>query len=344
MMFTTSVRRIPFVSLRSYSTAPGPKASIKLVGELRKRTDVSLSKARDALTATDNNVDAALKWLEEDLAVSGAQKAAKVQDRSTQEGLVCVSILSPGVASGPGPHGVRAAMVELNCETDFVGRGQLFAQLVGDIAHTAAFISEPRGTEKFMQSCSLDTLLGAPLLSPQNTNLSSRSTVGSAIRDLIAKVGENVSLRRAVAMVADPMPPSQMNLGLRAAGYLHGSIDTPSQGRIGSLALLALKSPQLRKLIASEAFRGDLEKLERSIARQIVGFETLSVRSQDGNAAETALYNQPFMMMAGAPSDEAVRVVLERWAKQRNMSVESDDGSGVEVLEFAKWTVGETLD
>lgn len=342
-MFTTTARRVPFASLRSYSTTTGPKASIKLVAELRKRTDVSLSKARDALTATDNNVTAALEWLQNDLAVSGAQKAAKVQDRSTQEGLICVSVLSRGIGSGPGANGVRAAMVELNCETDFVGRGQLFAQLVGDITHTAAFISEPQGSETFMRPCSLDTLLGAPLLSLQNTNPSSGSTVGSAIHDLIAKVGENVSLRRAISVVNDPMPISQSTIGLRAMGYLHGSIDEPSQGRIGSLALLALKSPELRAIIASEAFRGDLEKLERSLARQIVGFDTRSIRSQSGSEDDTALYNQPFMMMAGAPSDEAVRVVLERWAKERKMVTESDDGSGVEVLEFAKWTVGEAL-
>jgi elongation factor Ts len=344
MSITFATRRIPLVLFRSYSVANTPKASINRVAELRKRTDVSLSKAREALIATGDCVEAALDWLQKDLAVSGARKAAKVLDRSAQEGLIGVSILSRGMGPGANAKGVRAAMVELNCETDFVGRNQLFGQLVTDIAHTAAFISEPQGSQSFLRPCSLDMLRDAPLLSPQNTDPHSGSTVGSAINDLIAKVGEKVSLRRAISVVHDPLPPSQSTLGLRVASYLHGTLNTPSQGRIGSLALLALKSSELRALAGSQTFRDDLEKLERSLARQIVGFNTRCIHSSDSKD-EKALYNQPFMMLAGGPTEETVRVILERWAKERELTAEASesDNSGIEVLEFVKWTVGEDL-
>ncbi|KAJ2927497.1 hypothetical protein H1R20_g9598, partial [Candolleomyces eurysporus] len=76
-----------------YSTA-AEKPSLKLVAELRKRTEVSIVKAREALSASGNDVDAALDWLQKDLVASGAKKAAKVGGRATNEGLISTSVLS----------------------------------------------------------------------------------------------------------------------------------------------------------------------------------------------------------------------------------------------------------
>src|ERR1700742_1054761 len=96
-----SPRPIPRVAgqaFRSFSSSPPSftKANIKLVAELRKRTEVSLSKAKEGLTVTNNDVDAALDWLENDLVTSGAKKKEKVQGRTAGEGLVGVRILSNG--------------------------------------------------------------------------------------------------------------------------------------------------------------------------------------------------------------------------------------------------------
>jgi len=81
-------------AFRSFSSSSPSftKANIKLVAELRKRTEVSLSKAKEALTATNNDVEAALEWLEKDLIASGAKKKEKVQDRTAGEGLIGVSV------------------------------------------------------------------------------------------------------------------------------------------------------------------------------------------------------------------------------------------------------------
>ena len=84
-----SIRATGLSSIRLYSTAaPPPKPSVKLIAELRKLTEVSISKAREALTATNNDVDAAFKWLQDDLVASGAKKAEKLADRTTKQGLV----------------------------------------------------------------------------------------------------------------------------------------------------------------------------------------------------------------------------------------------------------------
>ncbi|KAF9245835.1 elongation factor TS-domain-containing protein [Melanogaster broomeanus] len=321
-----------------YSTASS-KPSLQLVAQLRKLTDVPISKAREALSAGGNNVEAALEWLEKDMAASGAQKAAKVAGREAREGLVSVCVLSAGSRSSAlSGSGLRAAMVELNCETDFVARNDLFTQLAADIAHTTAFITEHGDSLNFIRPCSLDVINDAPLLSQRDSNLRPASTVSSSIRDLIAKVGEKVSLKRAVAVVHNPLQDHSGTLGLRMASYLHGATSSGCQGRIGSLAILALKAPNLGTQLASESFMQDIERLERAVARQIAGFETRCIQSTPGD--ETALYNQPFMMTGG---QDSVHSVLKNWSRERGMVREGEDG-GVEVLEFAKWTVGEEVD
>ncbi|KAG2156588.1 elongation factor TS-domain-containing protein [Suillus bovinus] len=317
------------------------RPSLQHVAQLRKLTEVSISKAREALSQTNNDIQQALEWVKNDLAASGLKKAANVQSRETREGLISVCILSGGSRgkTALGGGSIRAAMVELNCETDFVGRNVLFGQLAADIAHTAAFITEPTDSSTIIRSCSLDVLNDAPLLSRNNPSSHSPSTVSSSIRDLIAKVGEKVSLKRAVTVVQNSYLGQSPNLGLRIASYLHGSVGSAPQGRIGSLAVLALQSPELARRLESETFIKDLERLERALARQITGFDTRSIKDGD----ETALYNQPFMMLGGESANVPVRLAIENWSKQQGLVQDGEEG-GIEVLEFAKWSVGDVIE
>jgi elongation factor Ts len=357
------VRPLALSSFRFFSTNAG-KPPLKLVAELRKLTEVSITKARDALAASNNDLSAALNWLQNDLAISGAKKAAKIAHRTAGEGLVGASVLSRGTGSSPG--GVRAALVELNCETDFVARNALFGRLVADVAHTAAFLAESGSgsgpdepyrheheheRKTYIHPVPRDRLLDAPLLSAEGERLEEFSsskagagarngTVGNAIRDAIAKLGENIVLQRAVSVVHDPVPRLRGDLGLRVASYTHGGV-SPSQGRIGALALIALKSPRLTPLLSSLDFRQELERIERSLARQIVGFDTLAIRGEEG-----ALYDQPFMMFGDAHEGETVGAGLARWARQKLLVVDTDgaEAGGVEVVEFVKWTVDGSSD
>ncbi|KAJ7754936.1 elongation factor Ts, mitochondrial [Mycena maculata] len=318
-------------SLRNYSTSGPEKPSLKLVAELRKLTEVPIMKAREALSASNNDIQTALEWLKTDLVTSGAKKAAKVQDRHTGEGLVSVAMLSAGNGPRAG-NGVRAAMIELNCETDFVGRNELFGKLAADIAHTAAFMSEPADFQPYP----IDILNDTPLLSTVNPNPDPTATVATAIRDMISKVGEKIALRRAVTVFHEQT--QNPDNGRRLISYLHGSVNNPKQGRVGVLGLLQLSTPQFRKQFATPEFCDALERLERSLARQIVGFETRSIRSPKGSKDETALYEQPFMI-SGDLSGKLVGEALAFWAAARGMS-----NTGLEVTRFAKWTVGEPLD
>jgi elongation factor Ts len=328
----------------TYSTATPPssqKIPLALVAELRKQTTVSISKAREALTQSNGSIPGALEWLQHDLIATGTAKAAKVSSRATNEGLVGVSILSHGAGLNT-VGGVRAAMIELNCETDFVGRNELFAKLAMDVAHTAAFISEAtdKGQARFA-ALSLEQLRDAPLLSHNDPSAAPTGTVSTAIRDTIVKVGENISLRRASAIVEDAPIAPKADSAHRLGSYVHGALHGLSCGRVASLALLNLRSPHLSKFLRDEAARTQLSLLERSVARQIVGFDTVSIKNSPENASEEqVLYTQPFITLAGEFNGLPVEEALKKWSASTGLVGEGEEG-GVEVLDFLKWSVGE---
>ena len=315
---------------------------------------MSITKAREALAASNNDVSTALAWLQNDLAVSGAQKAAKIAHRATGEGLIGASILARGTGSTTGHGGVRAALVEINCETDFVARNAVFSRLVADVAHTTAFLAEPESNSSSnnIRNVPRGLLLDAPLLSAEGPTPSpvaalSNGTVSDAIRAAVAKLGENIVLQRAAAVAYDPVPPARSELGLRVAAYAHGNVgaqlpQSQAQGRVAALALVALRCPRLRELLGALEFREDLERVERALARQIVGFDTRTIRGEE----EGALYGQPFMMLGGALEGETVEAGLARWAREKGMVFDTDAGDtgGIQVVEFLKWTVGESPD
>ncbi|KAG8758532.1 Elongation factor Ts, mitochondrial [Ceratobasidium sp. 428] len=344
------------------------KASIKLVAEIRKITDnqVSFAKAKEALLATQNDFDAALAWLEEDSIVSGAKKAAKVASRIANDGLVGIAVLSDGSSGvrGAGATGVRAAMVEVNCETDFVARNELFTRLVADIAHTAAYLGEepsssPSSLTKsgFILPFPVDMLSAAPLISTPSSSspvsLDPSRTVSSVIQEATAKIGEKISLRRACTFIGPALPPNS-TLALRVGNYIHQSSSTqPQAGKIGTLVALALKSNRLPQFMAAGG-DNEVRTMGRALARQIVGLNAQSVeassasRGAAGDASSTVLYAQPFMMRPGGSSEASVRTSLNEWAHEKGLvsvagSSQAEE-DGLEVLEFVKWNVGEGIE
>ena len=345
-------RRSPaFTIARCYSSIPPTKPSISLIAELRKQTQVSLSKAREALEHSNNSIPDALLWLEKDMVSSGQSKLDKVGSRSTTQGVISMSVLSEGGGLRTA-GGVRAAMIELNCETDFVGRNDLFARLALDIAHTAAFISEARNNingdpQVDFNLLSVDQLKDAPLISHSDPGAKYNGTVHTAIRDTIVKVGENISLRRATSIVEDQSLQSPITSALRLGSYVHGSLHSTSCGQIGALALISLRSPRLPRLMTLKQFRENLCTLERSLARQIIAFPTLkSIRPASENHEEEALYKQQFITFPGDLSSTLVEEALAKWSISEGLTNPGQDEgseSGIDVLHFVRWGVGDKI-
>jgi elongation factor Ts len=167
--------------------------SAAMVKELRDQTGAGMMDCKAALNESGGNLDAAVDWLRK----KGLSKAAKKAGRVAAEGLVGVALSAN-----------KGIMVEVNSETDFVARNDLFQGLVKMIADAA-----------------LDA--GADV----NKILAARAgsiSIADAIADTIAKVGENMTLRRA----------AELAVGKGAvASYVHSSV-ADGLGRIGVIVAL----------------------------------------------------------------------------------------------------------
>jgi len=167
--------------------------SAAMVKELRDQTGAGMMDCKAALSETGGNLEAAVDWLRK----KGLSKAAKKAGRVAAEGLV-------GVAVGA----TKGILVEVNSETDFVARNDLFQGLVKMVADAA-----------LDAGANVDKILAAK---------AGGITIDEAIADTIAKIGENMSLRRA----------AELAVGKGAIGsYVHNAV-SDGLGRIGVLVAL----------------------------------------------------------------------------------------------------------
>jgi len=167
-----------------------------LVKDMREKTGAGMMDCKKALTETDGDIEVAIDWLRK----KGLAAAAKKSGRVAAEGLV-------GVASAPG----KAAVVEVNAETDFVARNETFQAFVETVAKIALEVGD-----------NLDAINAAAFPG-------SGRTVAEELTHLIATIGENMNLRRAKVLT---VPQGVV------ATYMHGALK-PGLGKIGVLAAVA---------------------------------------------------------------------------------------------------------
>lgn len=198
-----------------------------MVKELREKTGVGMMDCKKALNENNGNLEEAIDWLR----TKGLAKAAKKAGRVAAEGLV-------GVAAS----GTKAAVIELNSETDFVARNDAFQALVKNIATVALSVDGD-----------IDALAKADY--PVGDR-----TIEAEVTDAIATIGENMTLRRAASL--------QVDNGV-VATYIHNAI-ADGIGKIG--VLVALESTgDTDKLIA----------FGRQVAMHIAAINPLAVSSDE---------------------------------------------------------------
>jgi len=173
-----------------------------LVKDLRERTGAGMMECKKALVEVDGDIEAAIDLMRK----SGAAKADKKAGRVAAEGLIVFKSSADGK---------KAAMVEINCETDFVTKGEDFLNFSAAVAQTTLD----------NMPADIDALLALPMDGGDN--------VADTTKTLIAKVGENMNVRRFVAKSTDGV----------LACYMHG-------GRIGVLVELQGGDEALAKDIA----------------------------------------------------------------------------------------------
>jgi len=261
------------------------------VKQLRERTGAGMMECKKALVETQGDLDAAAELMRK----SGLAKADKKAARVAAEGAIVVHRL-----------GKSAAMVEVNCETDFVARSEEFQAFAGDVAKAALEHPAP----------SVDALVQLDV---------NGSTLEERRRALIAKIGENIAVRRFVRVSA----PGALG------DYLHGA-------RIGSLVALEGGNEALARDLAmhvaainpayidASAVPGDVLDKEREILTEQTKGEKkppeIIAKMVEGRLrkylAEITLLGQPFV--------KDPETTVEKLLKT----------SGARVVEFVRYEVG----
>jgi elongation factor Ts len=205
--------------------------SASLVKELREKTGAGMMDCKNALTSANNDIEHAVKILRE----KGLARAAKKTSRIAAEGLIGIKVA-----------GSKAAIVELNCETDFVARNDDFKSLVDDMAKTAINYAKTNALE--VDGAELNDVPAA----------SNGQQVQSLINDKIAVIGEKIALRRfAVLSNADVY-----------GAYIHGA------GSIGVLVAANLNDASLAK-------NTEVEQAMRDIAMHVAAASPLFIEESD---------------------------------------------------------------
>lgn len=285
-------------------------ASVK---ELRERTGAGMMDCKKALAENNGEMEASIDWLR----AKGLAAAAKKAGRTAAEGLV-----------GAVVEGNRGAVVEVNSETDFVAKNEIFQDFVRNVAKLAL----EHGTDV--------EALGAAQY-PEG------GTVQEKLTDNIAKIGENQSLRRAAVL--------EVNEGA-VVPYVHNAV-TPGLGKIGVLVALESAAPAetlqaLGKQIAMhvaaahpQALSADdldaaLVERERAIAmekaRESGKPENIIEKMVEGGLAkfrkENALLTQLFVMDNKTPVAEVVA------------SAAKEAGTGIQLIGFVRFQLGEGIE
>ena len=266
------------------------------VKELRERTGAGMMECKKALTQTGGDIEAAVEWLRK----QGLAKADKKADRVAAEGRIVL-----GQAAG------KAVLVEINSETDFVAKDENFLAFADNIARSA------------LDAKDIDALKAAAF--------PTGGSVEEARAAVIAKVGENVQVRRLV----------RIDSANTVAGYLHG-------GRIGVLVEVKGGSADLARnlamhiaamnppYIAAQDVPADFLAKEKEIelakmtekdkAKPAEILEKIISGKISKIVNEVTLVGQPFVV----DTDQTVGAVLKK--------------EGAEVVSFHRIAVGEGIE
>lgn len=314
------------VIFSSASMATEPiKVEKSALKELRTRTGYSYVNCRKAILEFGNDrLDEAEKWLRELAEKEGWKKAAKLSKRQTKHGLVSA------IAEGS-----RAALVEINCETDFVARGDQFRELVEKVSLASlksAKTFDPLPGEKislvFKDFDSLELLDG--------------TSAREALNATINKLGENMIVPPVTLIVSQP--------GVSLWGYTHppGGSERVQMGMFAAVVGLEREK--------EDAF--PLEKLGRQICQHIIGMksETLGEPPEKSTSAAEG-QEKDEVKTSSSEAEESGEVTttqiddketcLLRQAFLLNPSQTVFDyvtGHGVKVIDFHRAEIGEKSD
>ena len=277
----------------------------QMVKELRESTGAGMMDAKKALVETDGDMEAAVDWLR----TKGLAKAAKKADRVAAEGLVGVAV-----------EGGRGVTVEVNSETDFVAKNAEFQALVASFTKVA------------LTAADTDALRAADL---------GGKSVELTLTEAVARIGENMSLRRMASVSGDFV-----------ASYVHNAA-ADGMGKIGVLV----------------AVKGTDNGIAKQIAMHVAATNPLALSEADLDPAvlarELAVQTQKAMeenATSAKPKPDAVvqnNIIpgrMKRYLSENTLMgqmfvmnpeitvADAAKAAGVEVVGFVRMAVGEGIE
>ena len=270
----------------------------KMVKELRDTTGAGMMDAKKALTETNGDMETAIDWLR----TKGLAKAAKKADRTAAEGLVGVKV----------DNGV-GVVVEVNSETDFVGKNAEFQEMVSGITAAAMNVAD------------IDALLNASM---------GGKPVSDVVTDKIATIGENMSVRRMAKIQGDIV-----------GSYIHTAA-ADGLGRIGVLVALKGGDDTIAKQIAMHVAAINPASLsEADLDQAVVDREKsiLTEQARESGKPENIIEN----MIKGRMKKFYSEVTLVNQAFVINPDVtvgQAAKDAGAEILGFVRLEVGEGIE
>ena len=284
------------------------------VKELREATGVGMMDCKKALEETAGDMNAAIDWLR----TRGLAKAAKKAGRIAAEGLVGISV-----------EGTKGAIVEVNSETDFVARNEQFQAIVGNVSKLAA--DAGGNTEKLAEMPFPGT----------------GRSVAAELTDAIAKIGENMNLRRSAVI--------EVKNGA-IGSYVHNSVK-PGMGKLGVLVGLE-----------STGDKAALMTLGKQLAMHIANTNPLSVSPEDIDPSVVAKEREIFAEQAkesGKPAEVIEKMVegrVRKFYEEQTLlaqtfvidgeskvkdvvaKAEKEAGAPIKVTKFVRYSLGEGIE
>jgi elongation factor Ts len=254
--------------------------------------------AKKALTETDGDFEAAIDWLR----TKGLAKAAKKSSRVAAEGLVAVAVKDgKGVA------------VEVNSETDFVAKNSDFQEMVGAITNAALTVSN---------------------ITELSNQLIAGKSVSDTITDNIAKIGENMTLRRMETVQAD-----------KVVTYVHNSA-TQSMGQIGVLVAIKGENSDFARQVAMHVAAANPQALSSAeLDQSVVEREKhiLTEQARESGKPEQVIEK----MIQGRMKKFLAEVTLlgQDFVINPDLTVEAAAReAGVEIVSYVRMAVGEGIE
>ena len=272
-----------------------------LVKELREKTGAGMMDCKKVLTETDGDMEKAIELLRE----RGIAKAAKKSGRIAAEGLVEAYISEDGKVG---------AIVEVNSETDFVAKNEEFKTFVMNVAKQVVE-KNPKDVEELLAQDSIEV---------------PGKTVNEVLVDKIAKIGENMTVRRFARFESEGLVEK----------YIHGD------GKIAVLVNMKKGTPEVAKDICMQIAAARPEYLnEQSVPAERVEKEKEILKAQTMNEGKPEAIAEKIVQGRIGKFFSEICLVDQAFVKDPNKKVSQVlKENDAEVVEFARFEKGEGIE